>query len=308
MRRVLLCALFLGLVGSVGCKGGEEAEATVDTAKIAQHQSDLLARRDALLKARKDLTSRRDDLVVEREKVLAQGGDPADLDKQLGDLSQEQDLLGQQTSDLFERSIAELASLASSGNEQSRVAAREAALAAREKDLGRRESTLAGREQNLAGRERDLAIRERDTCGVGASTTIIQTVDAKGSRYTKKDVEPLLSRARRDMAKKGILRSDLPVQARSLEKESTKAMGEGDYGRARFAAQQLVQTIKGMKVNKAFIAAKIGRLNAAIKGKTLDGDKRATVDGLFRSATANYGDGKFSAANKKLNKIYGAIR
>ena len=53
--------------------------------------------------------------------------------------------------------------------------------------------------------------------------------------------------------------------------------------------------------------AKTGRLHAAIKGKNLSSSKRSQVDKLFRGATANYGDGKSSSANRKLNKIYAAI-
>ena len=38
------------------------------------------------------------------------------------------------------------------------------------------------------------------------------------------------------MGEKGILGSDLPALAANLEKEATSAMGEGDYGKAKFAA------------------------------------------------------------------------
>src|SRR5262249_3438982 len=156
-----------------------------------------------------------------------------------------------------------------------------------------------------ADRERQLAVREKETCGTAAPpTTIIQQVDAKGSKYTRHDVEPLLKRARDDMGRKGVLVADLPPNAQGLEREATKAMGEGDYGAAFFAARQLAATMDSLKIDRAFIAAKIGRLSAHMKGTTLDGAKQKQVDDLFADATAKYGDGDFAGANRKLNQIY----
>ena len=77
-------------------------------------------------------------------------------------------------------------------------------------------------------------------------TTIIQTVDAKGSQYTKKDVEPLLSKARSEMAKKGLLRSDLPPAAQGLEKEATDAMKKLIQSKARVAEMVKVAKDEGM--------------------------------------------------------------
>jgi hypothetical protein len=195
-----------------------------------------------------------------------------------------------------------------SGNAQQLVAARETSVANREKALASREDRVAQREADLAGREKELAEREKNTCGAGGgTTTIIQQVDPKGAKYTKKDVEPLLKKAREAMSKKGILADDLPAQAAGLEKEATKAMADGDYGPARFAAQQLQATVEGMKIDRGFIGAKIGRLSKMMKGKTLDDAKQKEVEDLFSDATSKYGDGDYAGANKKLNAIYRAI-
>ena len=187
---------------------------------------------------------------------------------------------------------------------------REAQVAARERDFSRREQTMAGREAELAARERDLAKREREMCSAGTTTTIIREVEppTPGKRYNKRDVEPVLARARRHMAEKGLLSSDLPAQARALEKEATESMAEGDFGKAKFAADQFLAVVDGVRIDKGFIAGKISRLNAAVKGKTLAAGVGGQVDGLFREATADYGDGKFSGANGKLNRIYALIQ
>ena len=136
----------------------------------------------------------------------------------------------------------------------------------------------------------------------------MQQVDgSKGSKYTKRDVEPVLQKARRKMNDKGMLPTDLPSPAQALEQEAVAAMKDGDYGKAKFAADQLYATVDSMKIDKAFISAKIGRLNAAMKGKSLDGDCKKEADALFRGATSDYGDGRFPSANGKLNKIYALI-
>ena len=200
---------------------------------------------------------------------------------------------------------AMLAALSASASGAGGMAARESAVAAREKDVARREQKLAEREAALEQRAEGLADKWKDSCG--KATTIVETVDAKGSKYTKHDVDPLLARARSEMNHKGILQFDLPDPARGLESEATQAMAKGDYGRAHFAATQLYGTVRSMRVDKSFISDKIRRLNANIKGKKLTESQRSSVEHLFRAATASYGDGKFGSANRQLNKIYATL-
>jgi chromosome segregation ATPase len=311
----------IGLVS--GCKdkesrGAPVAAAAAGTGEITKAEDDVLARRDALLKSRQNLRAEQEKLDAERKKLQEAGGDTTELDKRAEELRSQETQLTAQEDDLNgkldqiiqqRRELMTAIAAAGAGNdEKAGVAAREAGIAGREKAFAGREERIAAREAAVAERERALALREKETCGVGATpTTIIQTIDAKGSKYTKKDVEPLLKAARSNMGKKGMLASDLPSPAQGLEKEATRAMADGDYGRARLAAQQLVATIEAQKIDRAFIAAKISRLSAAIKGVKLDGGKQADVDKLFQEATANYGDGDFSGANRRLNKIWAAI-
>jgi hypothetical protein len=319
--------LVWALLGASGCadKGQEKvdpkaiAAATQKAEGLRNEETDVLARRDELQRERKKISTERATLVEKRKQVAATGGNVAEVDAEEAELiSRESRLVDQETelNNLFEnlfKKYEELAvaapQLAAAGaGSAPEVARREAGLALREKDVARREDRLAQREAELADREKSQAKREKDTCGVGTTTTIVQQVDAKGSKYTKRDVEPMLQKARRKMNDKGLLATDLPAPAQSLEQESVQAMKDGDYGKAKFAADQLLATVESTKIDKAFISAKIGRLNAAMKGKALAGDPKKEADELFRGATADYGDGRFPAANGKLNKIYVLIR
>lgn len=320
LRGFGLLGLCVALAGG-GCKGDKggtaSAEVVASSQKVAAEEDDLLKRRDELFSSRKELRDKRAELEEEHERIVAAGGDVTEVIKKKEELAEEEAGLNEQESqlngkldELLAQRRAITQALAASGvDNTAKIAAREAGMSERETLLAKREERVAAREAALGERERELARFKIEECaGSGQPTTIIQTVDAKGSKYTKRDVEPLLSKARSEMSKKGILATDLPSAAQSLEKEATSAMGEGDYGRARFAAAQLVATVRSTKVDKAFVSAKIGRLSAAMKGKTLADSVQKEVDSLFREATANYGDGSFSSANKRLNKIYSAIR
>ncbi len=304
-----LSVAVVGSAGGLGCKGrdGDGQAAAAQTEPPAAAASDdeaLLSRRDSLLASRLELRSKQAELAERREAIRVKGGDTSEIDRESEELVARETTLATEEKSLIDKLLSErqtmvsaLAATRSGGG----TPGREAAVAAREKDLARREQKLADRESQLASREEGLAGKWKDSCAV--PTTIVQTIDAKGTRYTRRDVEPLLSRARDEINKKGLLRSDLPEPVRELEGEATRAMARGDYGQARFAATQLLGNVRVIKVNKAFIADKIRRLNAALK------DQRLTppVERLFRDATQNVADGNFVGANRKLNRIHSAI-
>ncbi len=311
-RWVLPCSLALF---ALACDGGSESEQDPTVAKervekaeqISEAEDALLGKRDALFTMRRELEEKRQSLVDKRTKVQETGGDTSEIDDAVRLLRKQEKVLESRESE-FSRMLQLLirdrreAVAVVEGNG---IAGREAGLAGREKSLARREKELASREAALAKREVGLASKWKEDCGGGISTqTIIRTVDVPGTNYSKKDVEPLLSRARREMSKKGLLASDLPEQARGLESEANAAMKKGDYGRARLASSQLVKTVKALRIDRGFIAGKIQRLNRRMKGKSLSKQTGA----LFQEATAKYGDGKFSAANRRLNQIYSSLR
>ncbi len=308
--QLIVAAGVLGVASLAGCKGDSKSAAPVSAEQSEQMNASedaLLDKRDAIFNMRRDLQSKREALAIERVRVREAGGDTSSIDEQAAQLLTEEKELSERENTLndamadFAKGRRELIAAVSGAGGAASMSGREAAVASREKDLARRERDVASREASLARREEGLATKWKDECAAGGTTTqtIIRTVDAKGSSYTKKDVEPLLSKARREMSKKGLLRSDLPEQARGLESEANKGIKDGDYGRARLAASQLLGTVRNIRINKAFIAAKIQRLNARMRGKTLS--KKA--EGLFREATSLYGDAKYHQSNSKLNKI-----
>lgn len=311
MTCLRLGLLVVTLALAAGCKdkdgGGPTESAAVQDGQAASAADDLLARRDALMKSRAKMAEERERLEAERSKLVESGGDTTEVDKKLEEFRSQEEQIRTEDAAIAEQMSAFLESARLAGDTQQQVAAREAAMATREKGVASREERVAAREAQLAAREKELAEREKNTCGVAQPATIIQTVDPKGTKYGKRDVESLLKRARAAMAKKGILASDLPAQAAGLEKESTTAMADGDYGPARFAAAQLLATVEAQKIDRAFISAKIARLSKAMSGRKLDAGKQKDVDELFRDATAEYGDGDYAAANRKLNQIWRAV-
>jgi hypothetical protein len=294
------------------------AEASAKAAEqILKEEEDVFARREELSRERKTLREARAALAEKRKQAASGGGDVAAIEQEASDIEAKERALFDKESELnakldtlvsqYQQVLAQKA-VPAGGGPAAEIAGREAGLATREKDVARREDRLAQRESELAARERAQALREKETCGTATTTVIQQVEPAKGSKYTKRDVEPVLQKARKRMNEKGLLESDLPAPAQALEGESVGAMKDGDYGKAKFAADQLYATVDSMKIDKGFIAAKIGRLNGLIKGRSVDGDKKKEVDELFRGATADYGDGKFAAANTKLNRIYALVR
>ena len=109
------------------------------------------------------------------------------------------------------------------------------------------------------------------------------------------------------MQAKGILASDLGA-ASGLESESTKAMAEGDWGRAYLAAAQLDQTVKAIKVDRPFIQAKYNRLHVRVSsGKQDEATTKQLTDGMT-DVMQKFGDGDFAAANKKLNVLWSFVK
>jgi hypothetical protein len=309
--RLPAALLFVALAACRDAPAKEQApspELAARIEKLQEEEGSVLARRDELSRERQKVDQDRAVLEEKRKEAAAAGADTVAFDAEAralaareARLAADEAKLGRELDGLL-RTYQQMATGAAGKD----VAGREAQVALREKDFARREQAVAVREAQLAAREKELARRERETCSVPPAAAP-PVVIAPGARYSKRDVEPLLTGARRKMSEKGLLASDLPSPARDLEREAAAAMGAGDWSRARFAADQLVATVDSLKVDKAFIMAKIGRLNGAVKGARLAEEARRQVDDLFRDATADYGDGKFASANGKLNRIYALL-
>ena len=149
------------------------------------------------------LRGRRKALAAARIRVIKQGGDTSEVDKQQAELSEEEESLGAKENELdteFSSFLAEqrglMADIASKGDNSARLAVREGTLASREAKISVREAKISERERILAEREAALAKREKETCGVASMPAIVAAPPPGGTRYRKKDVAPLLQRAR----------------------------------------------------------------------------------------------------------------
>jgi hypothetical protein len=304
MRRSwILVAWCLALVAGTGCKAKGEGSSAPDPAAL-KAQQDLIARRDALLAQRQKLAGERDKVTEEIKAVEAKGGDTTELTRKKVDL--EQQMQGQDTElDTIRTSVeATLAKIAASGDIAAGIATREASMSAREGRVAQRESQLADRERALASRESQLAQREKETCGTSPPLVIQQVAPPpKGASYSRKEIEPLLKTAQAAMQKKGLIAGDLGSAA-GLAGEATKAMSDGDWGKAYLAASQYAAAIDQIKIDRSFVLNKHNRLNARVKNAKLDEATSAALTEGMKEVIQKYGDGDFAAANRKLNQLW----
>jgi chromosome segregation ATPase len=303
-----------GLGGLAGCK--DKADAKADpavTAAADQADQDLLARRDALLTSRDKIGEEKSKLEAQINEARQAGGDTSELESQLAKLSTEQDANQDELLELLKRQNetykAQLESLrGQGGSDKAEIAALSAQLQRREGQLADMEKKIGSMVGQLADIRSDIQKQAENCSAGGGTTTIIQAPKLpSGARYSKKDVEPLLTKTRGLMSKRGITSADLPSGIASLEKEATSAMADGDYSKAFLAATTLHQNVDGMKVDKNFVSSKIARLNRQMKAKKLDDATSKQVLDLFNEVGEKYNDGDFSGANKRLNTIAGLL-
>jgi len=292
---ILAC---LCLVAS-GCKSKQDADAAPDPAAV-KAQQDLVAKRDAMLKARQELEKKADQLDQQISEAKAAGSDTADLEKQK-DAIQKQ--IETQQNDYSEINT-KLDQIKVSGDKAAQIASREAEIGSRERILAEREAAVAAREKGLAQREVDMAQRWKDSCQIAAPAAPVVITKPDG-KYTKKDVTDLVARARAAMNKKGLLASDLGPNA-NLESEASKSLNDNDVTTAYFAATHLIQAVDAITVNRAFIQAKYNRLAAQVKGNS-GGDQKQLAD-ILGDVMQKYNDGNFGAANARLNQLAGMLK
>lgn len=311
MRLVVLAAL----LALAGCK--DKAAAKADPkAQAAQDQADqdLLARRDALLQSREQLETKKTELQAKIDETRKAGGDTADLETELAKLSTEQtanqdelvELLKRQN-ESYKAQLESMKAAGGGGDSSAEIAGLSAQLRSRDSQLADMEKRMIAMAGQLSDIKDDIA-KQAETCGAGGTTTIIQAPKLPaGSKYNKHDVEPLLTKARSTMSKKGIASEDLPGGIAGLQKEATAAMADGDYGKAFLAASTLLQNVEAIKIDKTFVSNKIARLNRQMKAKKLDDATSKQVLDLFNEVGDKYNDGDFAGANKRLQTIAGLL-
>lgn len=299
-------AAVLGLGASLaGCKGKSDASAAPDPAAL-QAQQDLVSRRDALMAERQKLQSEKAQIEIQIQEGQAKGIDTSELASRRDQI--ESAIKGQSTDlDSISGKLDQV--VAAQGDVAGRVAARESSVATREQRFAEREAAIAARERDIAARERAAAVREQAECGAGAQPMIIQQVaaPAKPGGYTRKEIDPILARARNAMRSKGLVSADLGPGS-SLDGEATRAMGDGDYGKAYLAATQLLATVEQLRIDRQFITLKYKRINERFSASKLDGTAKAKLEKELQDVVQLYGDGDHGAANKKLNAVASQLK
>lgn len=313
----LLCtALVAGCKKQDDLQDDENLKVVVATDhKLAKKEQELLARRGNLQRRRMQIRDKRAAL---RSRLLQAEGNPRErrkIKKEQTRLVKLETKILEQEADLNKRISSLLqkkgAVIEKAGKEKRLkgvlLARREYSVSLREKEVARREREIAQRERTLATREAAFAKRQAKLC---PGRTIVQTIAAPqsdGKRYSRKEAEPLYKRARKLMGKKGIIVADLPAGVGRLVKRYARAMRKHDYTTAKYAADQLLASVRGIRIDRSFIGGKIARLSHAIKRRPPKGGSKARVRRLFQKATAAYGDGRFKQANRLLNRIYGLL-
>lgn len=300
--RATLATLAICGAGTLSACKGKPAPAA-DPAALRAQQA-LIEKREELLAKRRKLQEERSQLQEEMRKVTETGGDTSELQRKLQSTNSLIEQQNDQLADEFQALSAKLDTIAVASDKRDAVAVREADMGSRERVMAQREDRVAQRERDLAERERRLFERERETCAP-APTVVVQAAP-KGASYTRKEIDPLLARARAAMGKRGLRVTDLPAHAQGLEREATKAMADGDYGKAYLAASQLAATIDAIKIDRAFVKAKIDRLQRLVANKSgqVSADLNNRLGAGIAEVMQKWGDGDFGQANARLQQLY----
>jgi hypothetical protein len=300
MRIVGLLLVLTLIGGGSGCSNkGDAASASPDPAAL-KAQQELVARRDALLAERKKLESQRDQVETEIKDITAKGGDTTDLVKKRTEI--ETKIQNQVTEvSSVDGKIDQL--IATTGN----MSSRETALALREKDLAAREAAFAARQAEWVKLQDGAAARWKEQCSAGGAPMIVLPPPSKGGNYGRSDVEGVYNRAKTVMRQKGLLTSDLGPGA-GAEAEMQQAMSKQDWVAAWAAATQLVRYAEAIKIDKAFINAKMLRLSQRLKAHKPDDALQKQVEAGLSDVANLFVAGNHVAANARLNQLYAQVK
>jgi hypothetical protein len=126
----------------------------------------------------------------------------------------------------------------------------------------------------------------------------------------KPDLGPLKARLKaleRDRSRRGILLADVPRYRLALL-EASRSLQAEDQARMKAAVGQLKGILARTKIDKAFIAKKLGRLNRLRGSKKLDPKTAQRLSRAFQKVHASYFAGKYEEANSHLNRIWRILR
>ncbi len=162
-------------------------------------------------------------------------------------------------------------------------------------------AALDARERELDLRERAVAAREAALDRRGKAPAPARGDDSPP--HTRREVEALHRRVLDDLETKGLLRDDLPPEARPLDDEIYAAMKAGDFERAGDLTVALGRAVAAVQVDEQFLDAKLKRLSSRRRDERLSPDGSAQVDALLEEATSLAADGQYGSANRRINRI-----
>jgi hypothetical protein len=304
--RLGLLLVFVCAAAGGACKGNGESAASAPDPAALKAQQDLMARRDALTAERKKLENRKGELQTEIKEISSTGGSGGDsskieaLQKELADIDSKI-----QKSSNDESSLAtELTKVASAAGD---IATREAAVAARERAVAIREREVIDLQRESIASLTKAAAQFKESCSSNNGAPMIVQVPApKSGNYSRSESDGVYNKAKGVMRSKGLIPGDQWSGA-SLENETSAALAKQDWGTAFITAQQLLNYANQFKVDRGFVQAKIGRLNALVKSAKRDEQTQKSLTEGLGDVMTKFGDGNHIAANAKLNQLFGLV-
>jgi hypothetical protein len=175
------------------------------------------------------------------------------------------------------------------------LAERERQLTLREAGLAEREKDLASREAALAGREAALAQREAQGDKLAHRPAEKAEPPARGA------VERAYKGLVLAMEQRGVVAADLaPAQQKALL-DAAGFRGGGDLARSMAAIESLEASVGALSIDGEFVARKVQRVDALARSGDAKG--REDVGRLLQEVARAYSDGRYSEANRALNRI-----
>jgi hypothetical protein len=187
---------------------------------------------------------------------------------------------------------------------------REQAIAQREKDVAEREHRVAQREAEASNRIAELSkvLAELQASGGLTKTVVVNNPTVApsggGGGGNRASALKMQKQVRSGLDSKGLLLDDLPQSARELYKNGNEAFEAKDFDSATQSYSELAGIIDGIQINRAFVEAKMLRINKMSEKKQLD----AKGQGLLQEISDASTEGRWDRANKKINQVLALLQ
>jgi len=319
VRRLKLGAALLAiacLLGPLGCERDQSGEADELTITVRGDRRELELQEKELQQRESELRAQKESLDARiGELVKSVGQADAEQRRRLDDeikkarerqsevAASVQSVIAQKTEVETKKSAIDAPPPAESGA----LASREAALASREGRLAERDAELARREKELAAREAAQAESERAFAAkaLAADPRAASAPALSPPRDVPQasNVEARHKKLLDDLAARGLLIADLPVEDQPLNADIWAARRQGDFARASDLLIELSRAVKQLQVDQRLVEQKMRRLQSQRASARLSDAQRKEVESLLREVTASYSDGRYDEANRGLNRI-----